>query len=149
MEYTVEAVQRQGMQFVVTAGPHTVMTDYPLKPDDAGAGPRPLEMLLGSLASCAGGSLAALLRRAGEPVRGLRVIARGRRRAEHPTVFTEISLEFVVCGRVEPSSVAKAVEQAEASICPVWAMLKPTTPITSSFRIEQQGGHAVERHAFN
>jgi putative redox protein len=136
MEYTVEAVHQQGLRFVVTAGPHSLTTDYPLTADDPGFGPRPLEMLLGSLASCAGGALIALLRRAGQPVGGLKVSARGQRRAEHPTVFTEIALEFVVCGRVDSTTVAKAIERSETTICPVWAMLKPTTPITSSFRIE-------------
>jgi hypothetical protein len=33
MEYTVEAVQQQGMQFVVTVGPHSVTTVWAmLKP---------------------------------------------------------------------------------------------------------------------
>ena len=139
MEYTAEAVHQQGLRFVVTNGPHSVTTDYPLKPDDPGVGPRPLEMLLGSLASCAGGALMALLRRAGQPVGGLKVSARGQRRAEHPTVFTEIALEFVVTGPVDSAAVAKALEQSEASICPIWAMLKPATPISSSFRIESKG----------
>ncbi len=136
MEYTVEAVQQRAMQFVVSVGPHSVLTDYPLQPDEPGVGPRPLEMLLASLASCAGGSMVALLRRAGQQMTGLRVRARGRRRAEHPTVFTEISLEFVVCGSVDPTAVGKAMEQSEATICPVWAMLKPGTPITATYRME-------------
>ncbi len=137
MQYTVEAVQQQGMQFVVTVGPHSVTMDYPLKPDDPGAGPRPLEMLLGSLASCAGGTLVALLRRMGQSMSGLKVTARGQRRAEHPTVFTEIALEVTVRGCVEEAAVAKAMHLAEAEICPVWAMLKPSTPIKSSFTIER------------
>ncbi len=136
MEYTVEAVRQQAMEFVVTAGPHSVTTDYPLKAGEAGVGPRPLEMLLGSLASCAGGSMVALLGRAGQPLAGLRVTARGERRSEHPTVFTRIALEFVVRGPVDEAVVAKAIAQSESTICPVWAMLKPGTPITSSFRIE-------------
>jgi putative redox protein len=136
VQYTVDAVHQRAMEFVVTAGDHAITTDYPLQPGEQGVGPRPLEMLLGSLASCAGGSMIALLRRAGQQAAGLQVIARGERRSEHPTVFTAISLEFVVRGTVDPGAVAKAVEQSEAHICPVWAMLKPGTPITSSFRIE-------------
>lgn len=135
MEYTVEAVHREGLQFVATAGPHSVTTDYPLKPDDVSAGQRPLELLLASLASCAGGALMVLLRRGGHPVAGLTVRARGQRRSEHPTVFTQIALEFVVRGSLGESAVAEALEQSEAQICPVWAMLKPTTPITSSYRV--------------
>jgi putative redox protein len=136
MEYTVEAVQQHAMQFVVTVGPHSVTTDYPLTSSEQGVGPRPLEMLLGSLASCAGGSMVALLRRAGQRTTGISVTARGQRRAEHPTVFTQISLEIVVRGPVDPGIVGAALAQSEASICPVWAMLKPGTPITASCRIE-------------
>ncbi len=113
MEYTVEAVHQEGLRFVATAGSHSVATDYPLKPDDAGAGQRPLELLLASLASCAGGALLVLLRRGGHPVAGLTVRARGQRRSEHPTVFTEIALEFTVCGNLGESVVAEALAQSE------------------------------------
>jgi len=135
MEYTVEAVHQEGLRFVATSGSHSVTTDYPLRPEDPGAGQRPLEMLLTSLASCAGGALVVLLRRGGHAVDGLTVRARGQRRSEHPTVFTESALEFVVCGSLDGSVVADALAQSEARICPVWAMLKPATPITFSFRV--------------
>ncbi|MFB3854919.1 MAG: OsmC family protein [Vicinamibacterales bacterium] len=137
MEYVAQAVQQHDMCFEVTAGSHTSTTDYPLEAGDPGAGPRPLELLLGSLASCAGGSLVALLRRAGQSVSGLTVTARGERRAEHPTVFTAMALEFVVRGPVDHAAVAKAIAVSESTICPVWAMLKPGTTITASFRIEK------------
>jgi putative redox protein len=112
-----------------------VQTDYPLRADEVGSGPRPLELLLASLASCAGGSVIALLRRAGQPIGGLKVSARGQRRAEHPTLFTDITLEFI-CGNADPVAVAQAVEQSEAQICPVWAMLKQSTKITTAIRTE-------------
>lgn len=136
MEYIAEAVHEDGMRFHVTAGSHSVETDYPLQAAEVGSGPRPLELLLGSLASCAGGSVIALLRRAGQPVGRLKVSAKGRRRAEHPTVFTDIALEFVVCGKADLGAVTRAVEQSESLICPVWAMLKPSTNITTSIRTE-------------
>ena len=109
--------------------------DYPLVPQDQLAGPKPMEMLLASLASCAGGSVTALMRRSGQVVEGLRVTARGQRRTEHPTVFTEIALEFVFTGNLDSATVEEVLARAESRICPVWAMLKPATPIRSSFRI--------------
>jgi len=136
MEHTVEAVHRGGMRFEVGAAPHSVTMDYPLAPEETGVGPRPLDMLLASLASCAGGSVVVLLRRAGQPVAGLRVCARGDRRTQHPTVFTRIALEFAFVGPADPAAIARAIEQSEERVCPVWAMLKAGTPITSSFRIE-------------
>ena len=135
-EYVVEAVHRQGMQFECAVGAHSVMLDYPLKPEDPGAGPRPLEVLLGSLAACLGGTMVALLCRAGQSFDSLTVRARGRRRAEHPTVFTEIGLELVLRGGVDGEVVKRCLSQAEEQICPVWAMLRPGTPIRASFRIE-------------
>ncbi len=136
MELRASAIHQDGMRFAVTAGSHSLTTDYPLNADETGAGPRPLELLLASLASCAGGAMVALLRRAGQPVAGLTVTACGDRRAEHPTVFTTVALDYVVRGSVDPSIVAGALAQSEERICPVWAMLKPGTLLTSAFRVE-------------
>ncbi len=136
MELRASAVHQDGMRFTVTAGSHSLTTDYPLNPDETGVGPRPLELLLASLASCAAGAMVALLRRAGQPFAGLTVTASGDRRAEHPTVFTSIALDYVVRGPVDPSVVASALAQSEERICPVWAMLKPGTRLTSTFRVE-------------
>ncbi len=136
-EYVVRAVHQQGMHFLATIGDRSVNLDYPLTSGDAGAGPRPLEMLLASLAACAGGTVAALLRRAGQSPDSLTVTARGVRRSEHPTVFTEIGLEFVVKGKIDETTMAGVLQQAEARMCPVWAMLKASTPITASFRLNE------------
>jgi putative redox protein len=136
MEHSVEAVHRGGMRFEVAAGPHSVTMDYPLAAEESGVGARPLDMLLASLASCAGGAVVVLLRRAGQPVAGLRVRARGERRTQHPTVFTRIVLEFAFAGPADAAAIARAIEQSEEHVCPVWAMLKAGTPITSSFRID-------------
>ena len=134
-EYVVHADHQGGMHFMTSIGQHSVTMDYPSKPGEAGVGPKPMEMLLASLASCAGGTVVALLRRAGQPFQSLTVSARGLRRSEHPTVFTEIALEFVIAGDLNPSVVAAILEQAETRVCPIWAMLKPSTPIKSSLRI--------------
>lgn len=90
----VSAVNEGGMRFAVTAGEHGFTLDYPLGPDDATAGATPLQTLLGCLAVCSGSTLGLLLRRMEQPLEGLEVRARGQRRDEHPTVLTEIALEF-------------------------------------------------------
>ena len=63
------------------------------------------------------------------------VTARGQRRDEHPTVITEIDLAFVVHGAVDPGRVEHALALSEAQICPVWAMLKAGTPVSSSYTV--------------
>lgn len=134
-ELRVRAVHQGGMHFLAHAGDHSVHLDYPLQPG-ATAGPTPLEMLLAGLAACAGGTLAMLLRRADPAPVGLEVEARGIRKDEHPTVLTDIDLEFVVHGSgQDPEVVSQSLRVAEEQLCPVWAMLKPGTTIRSSFRI--------------
>jgi putative redox protein len=135
-ELSVTAVRDSLMCFHATTGEHVVCLDYPLGPGPT-AGPTPLQMLLTSLAVCAGSTLGLLLDRMKQPVGGLRVEAHGKRRDEHPTVITEISLEFVITGAdVSTDKVTQALTMAEEQLCPVWAMLKGGTPISTKFRIE-------------
>jgi putative redox protein len=112
--------------------PLTLPIDYvPPLGDDQGF--MPLEMLLISLAGCSGASVALLLGRAGQKVGGLEVRASAERRTDHPTVFTTIHLEFRITGAgLDPAAVEKTIRVSEERFCPVWAMLKPGVPITTS-----------------
>jgi putative redox protein len=135
-ELFVHAVNEEAMRIEADAGRHTVCMDYPLEPDAETAGCTPLQLLLASLAGCSGSTLGLLLRRMKQPVHAVEVNAHGVRRDEHPTVITSIDLDFVVHGAdVDPAAVSRALARAEEVLCPVWAMLRPTTPIASSFRI--------------
>jgi uncharacterized OsmC-like protein len=40
-----------------------------------------------------------------------------------------------VYGDVDPARVEHALALSESTICPVWAMLKAGTPVTSSFTV--------------
>ena len=135
-ELTVHAVQQGPMEFALSDGDHEVTIDYPLPGSDGGLkGMTPLRLLLASLAGCSGSSIAVLLRRDGQPVERVEVTARGQRRDEHPTVITAIDLQFTVYGDVDPARVEHALTLSESTICPVWAMLKAGTPVTSSFTV--------------
>lgn len=129
-------VLQDGMHFLGSAGSgHSVETDYPMGKATS-SGSTPLELLLMSLASCSGGAMAVLLRKARQPVRGIEVRATGKRRDEHPTCLTDIELEFVIRGsEVDPAAVQQALTLSEQTICPVWAMLKGNTRIEASFRL--------------
>jgi putative redox protein len=135
-ELSVRATQEEGLRFSMTAREHTVTTDYPLQPGEAGAGMRSLELLLASLASCAGGSMIVLLRKLKQLAQGVDVNVWAVRRDQHLTLLTEIAMEFVVRGSgLDQEMVARALAQSEEQICPVWAMLKGGTRMTSSLRI--------------
>jgi putative redox protein len=134
-QLSASVILQEKVRFIGHAGEQPpVVIDY-LPPLGDRAGLMPLELLLLSLAGCSGATVIALLRRMEQPVQGLEVHARGCRREEHPTIFTQIELEFVIAGpAVDPAMVAKAIALSEERYCPVWAMLKPGTKITSSTR---------------
>lgn len=135
-ELVVQADYQGGMKLTAGDGEHTVTIDYPLEPGQPVAGLTPLKLLLASLAGCAGNTVPMLLAKRGQPVRGLEVTARGQRRDEHPSVFTRIDVEFVLHGDLDPEVVEHCITLADEKLCPVWAMLRPATPIATTYRIE-------------
>src|ERR1039457_3924519 len=141
-ELFVHAIHQGGMRVLASTQNHQVLMDYPLQPGDAGEGLTPLQMLLASLAACSANSVMVLLKKMNQPIAGLEVEARGLRQQEHPTLLTEISLEFLVKGSsVAPEAVAPALKLSEEKICPVWNMLKGGTRITATFRVVEQPAH--------
>ena len=135
-ELNLRAEYQGDMRWTAAAGGHSIAMDYPI-PAGPGEAMKPLEVLMASLAGCAGNTLALLLKRAGQSVRGMTIDARAARRDEHPTVLTEIALDFTIIGTgIDPAVVERALAQSEERLCPVWAMLKPGTTIKSKFRIE-------------
>jgi putative redox protein len=136
-ELVIQADYEGGMRLTAGDGEHSVTVDYPLEPGQEVAGLTPLKLLLVSLACCAGNTVPQLLARRGQPVTGLRVTARGQRRDEHPTVLTRIEVEFALRGEgLDPEVVEHCIALADEKLCPVWAMIRPATPIVTSYRIE-------------
>lgn len=114
---------------------HEVMIDYipPLGNDD---GFMPTELLLISLAGCSGHTVMFLLQKMGKTLEGLDVQAVGQRREEHPTVFTDIELQYCFKGdQLDAPTVEKAISLSEETYCPVWAMLKNSVSISWTYTI--------------
>jgi putative redox protein len=104
--------------------------------EGGGTAPTPMELLLISLAGCSAMDVIAILRKKRQPVEHLEVRAHGQRRDEHPTVFTTIDLEYIVHGSgIDPVAVRRAIDLSRDRYCPIWAMLKTSVPIRSSYRI--------------
>jgi len=136
-ELMVRAVHDGGMRVRASDGQFEVLTDYQLDSSEALAAPTPLMMLLASLAACSLNSVMAVLKKMHQPVTGLEVKAHAIRSSEHPTVLKEISLEFTVTGAaVDHAAVGRALQLSEERLCPVWNMLKASTPIAATFRLE-------------
>jgi putative redox protein len=139
-EVHADIVFKGGMRFDGVSGRAgvSVAVDFG-REDEPVEGYLPLELLLVSLATCSGQVLVGLLKRMGQEVRDLLVHAKGTKKEIHPTVLTSIELDFEFRGgTVDGPSVERAIALSEERFCPVWAMLKPVVPITTTHRIKPE-----------
>lgn len=131
----VEARHEGGMKVHLTAGDHGVDVDYPL-PGKPATAPTSLELLLGALASCVANGLAMMLSKEGLTLSRLVVEASGVRRDTHPTVLEHIRLGIRMRAQGLTHERAQAAVAGAERVCPVWAMLRPGTPITVVLDVE-------------
>jgi putative redox protein len=102
------------------------------------AGGSPMEMVLAAAAGCTAMDVIGILRKKRQLVTGLNVEIAGVRATEHPRLFTEIDMLYIVRGEeVDPAAVARAIELSQTKYCSVGLMLQNAgITIRTSFRIE-------------
>lgn len=134
-----------GMQFDGLAGSgHTVVMDAAAQHGGQNAGFRPMELLLVGLAGCTGMDVISILRKQRQQVTSYEVRVRGERAADHPMVFTTITVEHVVTGHaLDPAAVARAVQLSETRYCGAGAMLGKSARLTHSYQIVEAASEVV------
>lgn len=97
---------------------------------------RPIELLLVGLAGCTAMDVISILEKKRQDVTGFEVHVNGERAADHPKVFTDIVIEYVVTGRnIDPAAVERAVELSSTRYCSSHAMLEKAAKIESKITI--------------
>jgi len=96
----------------------------------------PMELVLVGLAGCTGMDVVSILEKKRQNLTGLEVRVTGRRAEEHPKVYTEIDVEYIVRGRnVETKAIARAIELSQGKYCSVSNMLKRVAILRTSFQV--------------
>jgi putative redox protein len=96
----------------------------------------PMELLLVGLAGCTGMDVISILQKKRQDVTGFEVRVQGDRAEDHPKVFTQIVIEYVVTGRgLDPAAVERAVELSSTKYCSAQAMLGKTAAIEEKITI--------------
>jgi putative redox protein len=109
------------------------------------AGPTPKELLLCALGGCTASDVIPILRKKHVPVDRVEIRLSGSVRDEHPQIFTDIHIEYVVYGDgIDPADVERAIELSTTRYCAISAMLAPTVRITHSLTIESHAGAALQ-----
>lgn len=104
---------------------HAVVVDGSADIGGRNLGPRPMELLLMSVASCSTMDVIHILRKARQPFTDVQVTAEGTRADSDPKVFTDIHLHFTVHGQgLKEAQVRRAVELSAEKYCSASIMLK-------------------------
>ncbi|WP_440996581.1 OsmC family protein [Arhodomonas sp. SL1] len=119
-----------------TGSGHEVIIDGP--PDLGGAdrGPRPMELMLLSLASCSAVDVVHILQRGRHEVTDCQVEVRGERADDPPKVFTRIHLHYRVVGQgLREPVVARAVSLSAEKYCSASLMLGKAAELSHGFEV--------------
>lgn len=115
---------------------HTVVMDGPPEGGGRNLGPRPMEMLLLSMAACSSYDVVSILQKSREDIRDCDVRISAKRADDYPKIFTDIHLHFIVTGKgVKDRNVRRAIELSAEKYCSASIMLGAMARITHDFEI--------------
>lgn len=123
----------QGLAFRAIGGSgYQIRFDNPAGP----SGASPMELVALASGGCTASDVISILQKKQQQVVEFEVNVIGIRAAEHPKVFTEIELEYVVTGhQVDAQAVERAIELSLTKYCSVNKMLESSVQLNHRYRI--------------
>jgi putative redox protein len=110
------------------------------------SGVRPMEMIALGLAGCTGMDVISILQKKRQQVTQFEVRVNAPRSAEHPKVFTNALITYIVTGRkVDESALLRSIELAAIKYCPAQFMLAQIFPMELHYEIYEEEGDGTRR----
>ena len=115
---------------------HSITMDGPPEIGGENLGVRPMEMLLLGVAGCTMIDVVTTLKKMRQDLSHCETKVIAERADEHPKVFTEIHIQFIVKGKdLDSKKVEKAIKLSAEKYCSASIMLGETASITHDFEI--------------
>jgi len=122
-----------GQQFVaLSPSGHALAMDSDRQ---SNTGPGPMELLLMALGACTATDIVIILEKKRQKLQSLEVICSGERAADPPQVWTKLEILFRLRGKLEESSVQRAIQLSEEKYCSVSATLKKSAELSWRYEI--------------
>jgi putative redox protein len=122
----------------VTGSGFKVPMDTAIEHGGTNSGPTPMELVLTGLGGCTAMDVITILHKKKQDVTNFEIYLHADRATDHPMVFTDITVEFVVTGRnIDEVAVNRAVELSETKYCSVNAMLRKTATIHTKVTVKE------------
>lgn len=107
-------------------------------------GPRPMELIAMGLGGCTAMDVISILQKKKQPVMDFQLRVHADRAGEHPKVFTQAVIEYLVKGRsVDEAAVMRAIGLSAEKYCPAQAMLGKAFPMKLIYKILDEDTNAV------
>ena len=115
---------------------HTITMDGPPESGGENLGVRPMEMLLLGVAGCTMIDVVTTLKKMRQDLSHCETKINAERATDHPKVFTDIHIQFVVKGKdLDPKKVDKAITLSAEKYCSASIMLGEMATITHDFEV--------------
>jgi len=115
---------------------HTITMDGPPESGGENLGVRPMEMLLLGVAGCTMIDVVTTLKKMRQDLSYLETKINAERATDHPKVFTNIHIQFILKGQnLDSKKVDKAITLSAEKYCSASIMLGETATITHDFQI--------------
>ena len=117
---------------------HSITMDGPPEIGGNNLGVRPMEMLLLGVAGCTMIDVVTTLKKMRQDLTNCETKLSAERADEHPKVFTDIHIQFIVKGQdLDPKKVEKAITLSAEKYCSASIMLGETATITHDFEVAE------------
>lgn len=138
MDATLTLQDEMHFTAVANSG-YVVHVDTKAPEGQVSRGSSPMELLMISLAGCTAMDVISILRKKRQNVTGFEVRIHGDRATDHPKVFTDFELEYVVSGvDVDPAAVERSIQLSTETYCSAHAMLEKAASIRTRYTIIQE-----------
>ena len=115
---------------------HSITMDGPIEIGGENLGIRPMEMLLLGVAGCTMIDVVTTLKKMRQNLTHCETKISAERADEHPKVFTDIHIHFIVQGKdLDSKKVDKAITLSAEKYCSASIMLGKTANITHDFEV--------------
>ena len=117
---------------------HSITMDGPTEIGGDNLGVRPMEMLLLGVAGCTMIDVVTTLKKMRQDLSHCETKISAERAKEHPKVFTDIHIHFIVKGKdLDSKKVDKAITLSAEKYCSASIMLGKTAKITHDFEVTE------------
>ena len=115
---------------------HTITMDGPPESGGENLGVRPMEMLLLGVAGCTMIDVVTTLKKMRQDLSHCETKINAERATDHPKVFTDIHIQFIVKGKdLDSKKVDKAITLSAEKYCSASIMLGETATISHDFEV--------------